>query len=128
MYEQDLDHATEIVLSARNRVRRAGARGRERVARRGRVSRAAAGALRLGATVGAAIANRRVLGPAEAGVMTMASLIVLAIAVIAIVWPWAIAGPLAAFTAWIGISLAVRAVRLRRSHRAAERDRSAGAS
>lgn len=123
MYEDDLGHATEIVLDPRNRVGRAGERRRERVPRRGRVSRAAAGALRLGATVGAAIANRRVLGPTEAGVMTVAAVIVLAIAVVSMVWPMAIAGPVAALAAWIGVSLAVRAVRLRERHRAAQRDR-----
>src|SRR6185436_19401604 len=69
MYLQDLENATEIVLSHRNRVRTS-----EKVHHRmrwvptragGSASRAAASALRIGNSVSAALTNRRVLGPAE---------------------------------------------------------------
>ena len=65
-YEADLCNATEIVLSPRNRVRPAVLAPRARRERGrlgGSASRAAAGALRIGNTVGAAITNHRVLGP-----------------------------------------------------------------
>jgi cardiolipin synthase len=68
MFESDLTHATELVLAPHNRVR-ATVRQQRRTRRGGSASRAAAGALRLGDAVGAAIINRRVLGSTEAGTM-----------------------------------------------------------
>src|SRR5262245_43756398 len=71
MYERDLESATEIVLS-RHRLRAAAPSrpSAPRVGRRGgSANRAAAGALRLGRAVGAALTSRRLLGPAEAQVM-----------------------------------------------------------
>jgi cardiolipin synthase len=68
MFESDLTHATELVLAPHNRVR-ATVRQQRRTRRGGSASRAAAGALRLGNAVGAAIINRRVLGATEAGTM-----------------------------------------------------------
>ena len=125
MYEHDLEHATEIVLGPRNRVRRAEAGGvRSRPPRRGRVSRAAAGALRIGATVGAAIANRRVLGPAEAGVTGVAAAVMLGVATLGVMWPVAIAAPVVVLTVWPGIALAVRSYRLRAMHRESLKGRS----
>lgn len=112
MYEEDLTNATEIVLLPRNRVRPAVPRRRRR-GRGGSTSRAAAGALRLGNTVGAAITNRRVLGPAEAGTMTGVAIALLALAVITIAWPLVVAVPLALIAGWVGISFLARARELR---------------
>ena len=80
-YEKDLARATEIVLTRRNRVRRsepsadgeaeAGVRVRRAVS--GSAGRAAAGAVSVGSALGAALTNRRTLGPAEVGMLaTMA--------------------------------------------------------
>jgi hypothetical protein len=73
-------------------------RGRKTSLRRrsvgGSASRAAAGALRIGNAVGAAITDRRVLGPAEAGIMSGAALVLLAVALIGLLWPLAIVLPL----------------------------------
>ncbi|MFN7087533.1 MAG: phospholipase D-like domain-containing protein [Burkholderiales bacterium] len=113
MYEQDLANATEIVLAARNRVRPAAPRQRRARAKGGSASRAAAGALRIGNTVGAAIANRRLLGPAEAGVMTGVGLALLGLAAIVAVWPWLVALPLAVIGAWTAVTLLIRAQELR---------------
>ena len=119
-YEADLCNATEIVLSTRNRVRpavvpnvrkrRSHAHGRFR----GSASRAAAGALRIGNTVGAAITNHRVLGPAEAGIMAMVALVLLVLVVIGLLWPLAVALPLSALGLWIAVSLLIRAYVLKR--------------
>ena len=76
MYLDDLENATEIVLTEERRLapaskpeRRPGPyRLRERIGG-GSSSRAAAGAIQIGRTVGAAITNRRPLGPAEARIM-----------------------------------------------------------
>jgi cardiolipin synthase len=49
--------------------------------------RTAAGAIQIGRTVGAAITNRRALGPAEARIMGAAGLLLVATSVIAVMWP-----------------------------------------
>lgn len=137
LYEEDLTHATEIVLSTHNRLRPAqtgtsgGARraqrtrllrGHLRTRFRGSASRAAAGALRIGNTVGAAMSNRRVLGPAEAGVMVLVAVATLVLVIVGLLWPEAIALPLAVLGLWIAISLLVRAHLLRRQgHHESER-------
>jgi len=118
MYLRDLEHATEIVLNPRNRVRPSAAVPfveRRRFPRgRGSASRAAASALRLGYTVGAALTNRRVLGPAEAGLMFKTGLVLLTLAVLGVIWPHAVAIPVGVIAAWIAVALLVRARRLRR--------------
>jgi cardiolipin synthase len=116
MYLDDLANATEIVLSARNRVHLAAPRSRRRV-RGGSTSRAAAGALRLSHTMGAAITNRRVLGPAEAGTMTGFAAALFAFAALALMWPWIVALPLAALALWFALSLLARAYELRAAGR-----------
>ena len=90
MYLDDLTHATELVLSERQRIRPSGhampssAGSRPRSGSAGRV---AAGALSVSNTIGAAIINRRVLGPAEAKIMVCAGLVLLIIAALATLWP-----------------------------------------
>ena len=81
---------------------------------RGSASRAAASALRIGHTVGAALTNRRVLGPAEAGLMFKTGLVLLTLAVLGVIWPEAVAVPVGVIAAWIAIALLIRARRLRR--------------
>lgn len=124
MHKEDIANATEIVLDARRGVCpvSAGVRAARRTAG-GSAARAAAGALRIGNAVGAAMADRRVLGPAEAGIMSGAGLLLVALALIGIVWPFAIALPLALFAAWSGIALLARSRRLRGAADASTRNR-----
>jgi cardiolipin synthase len=117
MYCRDLEHSTEIVLSERRRVRPKGlaepkTRRRTRPSRKGSASRAAAGAIGIGSTVGAAITNRRVLGPAEARIMALAAGLLLALSFIAVKWPRGITYPLAFFGTWVALALFVRAYKL----------------
>ena len=115
-YEEDLCNATEIVRLPRNRVRPAVAAPRVRRERRrlrGSASRAAAGALRIGNTVGAAITNHRVLGPAEAGITVLVALAVLLLVTVGVLWPLVVVAPLALLGLWIAVSLLVQAARLR---------------
>jgi cardiolipin synthase len=77
-------------------------------ARGGSSGRAAAGALRLANTVGAAISNRRVLGRSESGPLLIAGILLLVAAVVGIVWPRLVAWPLAVLALWIGVSLIAR--------------------
>ena len=126
-FERDLDHATEIVLGARGarprdrarpRRRDAGAGGgsapgaRPRHRRREGSAVAAAGALRLGRAVGAAIRGTRVLGQAEATVLAFAAALLLLVGLVAVLFPRVVAVPLAAAVGWLGLSLLVKARRL----------------
>ncbi len=119
MFEQDLGSATEIVLEQERVQTSAPPRARPR---RGSPGRLAAGAVGLGSAVGAAITNHRALGPAEAKVMVAAGLILLAAAVLAVVFPRVLTFPLAALAAWVATTLLIRAVRLGASRRRAAAD------
>ena len=116
-YVDDLERATEVVLTRRNRVqpthRTAHGQGVRR-ALSGSAGRAAAGAVSVGSTLGAALTNRRRLGPAEARLLVQVGAAVLLLAVIAVLWPRAVAWPFAALAGWIGLAALVRAWSLRR--------------
>jgi cardiolipin synthase len=120
MYLRDLEQSTEIVLAARYRVRplrheRTTAIHHLRPVR-GSASRAAASALRIGNTVGAALTSRRVLGASEAGIMLKAGLVLTLLAVVLALWPLLVAVPMGLLSAWIGLAFLLRAWRLRREH------------
>ncbi len=109
-YREDLANATEIVLKMPRRRRAHGddaGRGR-RTGGGGSSSRAAAGALRIANSIGAAITNRRVLGPAETAPLLIGGALLLSLAIVGIFWPRVLAWPLALLAAWIGASLVVR--------------------
>ena len=126
MYLQDLDGATEIVLSERNRVRpvtKTGSSGPESHSSfrnnagsggSGSASRLTAGAIRVSNTVGAAITSRLVLGAAEAKIMMSGGIILITLAVLAALQPLLLVVPFALIAAWIGISLLIKAYHLRR--------------
>jgi len=118
VYEQDLASSTEIVLGSRLigpgvTVRPLARSPRRR--RRGTASarRAAVGAVRLGYTIGAAVAGRRTLGAAEASLAGRGGLLLLALAAVTLAWPLVTAVPAAVLSAWLGLALLVRAWRLR---------------
>ncbi|MEP7245786.1 MAG: cardiolipin synthase B [Gammaproteobacteria bacterium] len=123
MYLADLQYSTEIVLHARRRGMRANTdRGprREQVGlsgNTGSASRAAAGALRLGRTVGAALTDQRVLAATEGRVVAIVGAVLLGIAAIVVLWPLLVAIPVAAILVWISILLLLRAYSLRKARR-----------
>ncbi|UJJ58391.1 phospholipase D-like domain-containing protein [Rhodanobacter denitrificans] len=130
-YEQDLGNATEIVLASRRR--RRGSGGRERVRRRearpphvrhagGSSGRAAAGALRIANSVGAALANRRVLDDTGGAPLAIGTLVLVVLAAVAFVWPAWIGWPFGALAAWFALNLAIRSWRVRRRRRRERRD------
>ena len=128
MFLDDLENATEIVLTERQRLAPASKPkrnpGRRRLRKRiggGSSSRAAAGAIQIGRTVGAAITNRRALGPAEARIMGAAGLLLVAASAIAIMWPRVVSWPLAVICAWVALSAFIRAFHLRREGQREER-------
>jgi cardiolipin synthase len=122
-YCRDLENATEIVMSERRRVKPLGPprprkRG-QRTSRKGSTSRAAAGVIGVGSAVGAAITNRRVLGPAEARLMAMAGGLLLGLSIIAVKWPRGITYPLAFIGTWVALALFIRAYKLHKGAGAA---------
>jgi cardiolipin synthase len=119
MYEADLGRAAEIVLSRRHRARPSAVVPRPERARRalsGSAGRAAAGALSVGAAVGAVFTNRRVLGPAEASFLATIGALLLLVAVVGVLWPPASVAP-GAIAAWVAVVLLMRARRLHRRRR-----------
>jgi cardiolipin synthase len=121
VYEEDLSRAVEIVLE-RRRVRPVAPLPPPRKPPPGRRPRegsavAAAGALRLGNAVSAALGGYRVLGPAEVSLLVGAALGLLALAAVAILWPRVAATPPAVLLLWFAIALLAKARKLRREER-----------
>jgi cardiolipin synthase len=125
MFESDIALSTEIVLRRESRrERRRQRRGQETStvpdgpdARSGGASRAAAGVLRLGRTVGAALTEQRVLATTEAKIVLVVAVIALALAICIVIWPMVAAVPAALFLAWASLVLFTRAASLRRERR-----------
>src|ERR1700722_4358347 len=122
-YERDLENATEIILAPR-RYRRseqptpASDPPRTKAGRgRGSSGRAAAGALRMANTVGAALANHRVLGEMPAGPLLTAMVLLVVLAAICFLWPAWIAWPVGVMAAWTAVNMSVRAWRLHKRRR-----------
>ena len=113
-YLDDLGRATEITLTRRARLVRTPEPPRRLTRRPGSAGRAAAGAVSIGSAVGAAMTGRRVLGPAEARIMGTAGVGLLLLGVVALLWPRAVAVPLAVLAIWLAGSLLYRAWRLHR--------------
>jgi len=104
----------EITLTARARVVKSAEAPRRPAGQPGSAGRATAGAVSIGSAVGAAMTGRRALGPAEARIMGMAGLVLLVLGLLALVWPWVIAAPLAVVALWLAVGLLVRARALHR--------------
>jgi cardiolipin synthase len=118
MFERDLENSTEVVLKARKlrAVERRRAPRMEEWRTRGRSTRraAAAGAIRLGRTLGAAITKRREVGAAEAYNLFWSSLIFLGVGLLALKYPKSIAMPLGVLAVWFAVSGLFQAWRLYR--------------
>jgi cardiolipin synthase len=123
MYQDDLGNSTEIVLSAKKVMPLEPRAHRRRAAgsARGSARRAVTGLLRVSNTVGAVITSRRALGPSEMVVMVSVAALLLGLALIAILWPVVVIVPVVLFSAWVAVSLLVRAYRLYRTRRAQAR-------
>ena len=107
MYERDLENATEVVLKRHKlRVERRQTPRIEEWRVRGRSTRraAAAGAIRMGRTLGAALTRRREVGPAEAINLFWSSLLFLAVGVLAFALPKAISIPFGVLAVWSAVA------------------------
>lgn len=121
MYLDDLQNATEVVLDWRHKVRKPRT---VRHARRpvvgsggGSASRAAAGAVRIGNAIGAALVNRRVLEPVESRMTALGGGALTLLAVLFFAIPSLLAYPVAVLLAWSGLALLYRGFRLHREGR-----------
>ncbi len=115
MYLEDLANSTEIVLGergVRTVQRRPAWSVKQRKRRAAAMSRAGAGAIRIGSAVGAAMTNHRVLGPTEAQIMVAAGVFVLALSSVLVLWPKWVGILFAVLGTWLGVSLLMRGYRL----------------
>jgi cardiolipin synthase len=118
MYLADLDQATELVLHTPGPGRtRSAARRPASASGSGSAGRVTAGAMRVGNAASAALTNHRLLGPAEAKLLALCGALLIAVAVVSLLWPRVLMIPLAAFVGWAGIALLARAHALRRARR-----------
>ncbi|MGH7266793.1 MAG: phospholipase D-like domain-containing protein, partial [Candidatus Rokuibacteriota bacterium] len=118
MYLDDLTNATEVVLDVRHRIQAPpSATGRPAVGTGGSAGRAAAGLLRVGNTVGAAITNHRELEPVEARIMIATAMLLLTVSVLVALAPRLLAYPTAAVATWVAGALLYRGYDLYRRKR-----------
>jgi cardiolipin synthase len=111
-YLADLEGATEIVLSRRRWVTPAGqARAKRTRGAGGSAGRAAAGALRLGNALGAALSPRRLDTSVQRRLMLPAGAALVLLAPVAALWPRLLAWPLGLLGLWLGCALLLRAAR-----------------
>jgi cardiolipin synthase len=124
MYLEDLQNATEIILTARRKPLPATKHLKRPLRDKfgdSSSGRAAAGAVRIGNVVGAAITNRRVLGPAEARITLTAGFLLAALSILSVIWPRIITIPLAVLGIWVAASLFVKAYGLYREGKREEK-------
>jgi cardiolipin synthase len=121
MYVRDLSNATEIILDSKRRVRAPGAprhRGAVVTSCGGSVGRAAAGAIRIGNAVSAAVTSRRVLEPMEAQIIAAAGAILVGLSVLFWFFPQIPGYILVVLFAWIGLAFLHYGYRLHRGGKA----------
>jgi cardiolipin synthase len=124
MYLKDLENATEIVLDSHRKVRAPNEPAHSHplmTSGGGSAGRAAAGALRISNTVGAAFTNRRVLEPVEARIMLTVGSLLLALAILFAWFPRVLVYPLVVVLVWIALALFYRSYTL--SHNKIRDDR-----
>lgn len=141
-YLKDLENATEVVLNARrrrtkrirpqaNKMPIEGEHAGEHVGehddrklhkhrqhdrrRSGSTSRGVAGAIRIGNTVSAAVTEHRVLAASDSRAVALGGVILAVLAIVALLWPHAIALPFAIICIWFGGAMLWQSLRLRRN-------------
>jgi len=128
MYLQDLANSTEIVLDEKHKMRAPGKPRRPRpvaTSGGGSAGRAAAGAIRISNSIGAAFINRRVFEPTEARLMFLGGTILLALAILSAFFPRFLAYPVVLLSLWFAIALLDRGRKLWRERRLLRNSRAA---
>ena len=117
MYEQDLAHATEIVLDRRQRLYAPVETRRKRTADGGSTSRAAAAAARIGHTLGLTLIKRRLLSPTAARFTAVTGILLCLLSVLFALFPKLLAYPLVALGVWGGLTLLYQGYQLARQRK-----------
>jgi cardiolipin synthase A/B len=121
MYLRDLVNSTEIVLDRKQKVRAPGEPRHPRPTTTsgggGTSGRAAAGAIRLSSSIGAAVANRRVIDSVEARIMTLCGILLLGLAILFAFFPKALVYPAVVVLAWLAVALLYKGYQLHRQRR-----------
>ena len=118
MYLEDLTNATEVLLHERPIARHGtGQSDLQDSGGGGSAGRAAAGLLRIGNTVGAAVTNQRSLEPVETRITLAVAVVLLIAGILVAVFPRLIAYPTAALVIWTAGALFYRSYRLRRTEK-----------
>ncbi len=84
--------------------------------------RAAAGAVRIGNAVGAALTGRRVLEPVEMRLMASVAALLLILAMLFMLFPRTLVYPVFIIFVWFGAALLYRSYRLHREYRRKKKD------
>ena len=121
IFDRDLRNATEIVITARNKVRLRADRPRAGRRPRGRLSRAAGGSVNkaiksaalAGSALGSAVRGYRLLGPHESLSLSTIGLLAAAVGLVAFMWPRAVAYPIGVVAALAAVTMLARAWRAR---------------
>ena len=120
IFLEDLTNATEVVITARNKVRLSSWPGRRIVRRRrglksarGSANRVVKDVRAMGTVLDAAVKGHRVLERNEASTLLFLSVLTCGVAALFFWFPKAIAYPIVVFLAWVGLSLMVQALKLR---------------
>jgi len=122
MYLEDLQNATEIVLTGRRQRVRPDPGAPEQPRRRRRPPRGgssvvATGALRAANAFGAAVGRRRTLGPGDRRLALSVALVLTMLATVAVVWPRVVAWTFAAIAIWLALAVTLRTARARAEER-----------
>lgn len=112
MYLADLENSTEIVLHKGRTLPAYRANARHVPHSVGSAGRATAGVVRISNTVGAALIDRRVLGPIEARILIVAAVLLLGVSALVIFLPRLFAYVMAAVILWFAVALLYRGYRL----------------
>lgn len=118
MYLDDLANATEIVLDNKQRVRAPGEPHHPiptTTSGGGSVGRAAAGAIRISNTIGAAITNHRVMEAVEGRILVTAGTLLLGLAILFAFWPKVLVYPAIFALAWMALALLYKAYKVHRT-------------
>ena len=112
-YLDDLQHSTEIVLGRRRRLVKTEAVAHPGAAASGgsRASAAAVGALRVAGAVGSAVRSRRYPESADRKVVRRLALTLLALGLVAAIWPRPVGWVISAIALWFSVVLLIKASR-----------------
>lgn len=117
MFLRDMEGSTEIVLSEASVGKRSSRRPKRfRRSGGGSVSRATAGALNAASSIGSALSRKSLLGAAEARIMAIAAAVLIAFAILLILFPRAASIPIIILLLILAIPALINSIQTYRKH------------